>query len=220
MTTPSLPVFSYDSSVFNALMTEYKNLRTFADVASWDERAKAELEEAVKGVRIIDEKTFDASRQLEQLKKEREEKNIFARAFSSRGDEQKLTEWIATYGQLKEALQKIATILQEAIDFTPNSPEEQQALLKELRARKKELQVEKRAVAQKMKAIRTEARQKSSDAGFVFGLYYNSKTASSERRGIRYQKEAALQPHETEKDAIERQLIQADRDILWAEKFT
>ena len=37
---------------------------------------------------------------------------------------------------------------------------------------------------------------------------------------FRYHKEVALRPPEDAKTAIELQLIQVDRDILWAEKFT
>jgi len=70
-----------------------------------------------------------------------------------------------------------------------------------------------------MKAVRTGARQQSAQAGRVFGVFYDSKVAASDRRSIRYAKEATLRPHEDAKAAIERQLVQTDRDILWAEKF-
>ena len=70
-----------------------------------------------------------------------------------------------------------------------------------------------------MKVVRTGARQQSAQAGRVFGVFYDSKLAASERRSIRYSKESILRPHEDAKTAIERQLVQIDRDILWAEKF-
>jgi hypothetical protein len=114
----------------------------------------------------------------------------------------------------------MASQMQEAIDFTPNSVEEQKALLRELRQRKKELQLEKRQVAASMKAIREGARQRSAQAGRGFFGMYNPKQAASERRSIRYRKEAALRPHEDAKAAIERQIIQIDRDILWVGRYT
>lgn len=116
-------------------------------------------------------------------------------------------------------LKKRAPELQELVDFTPNSPEEQKTLLAELRLQKKELQLKKRELAAAMKAIRVDARQKSSEAGVVFGVFYDRSTAAHQRRHIRYRKEAALKPHEGEKEAVERQLLQIDRDIMWVERF-
>lgn len=108
----------------------------------------------------------------------------------------------------------------EAVDFTPNSKEEQAVLLKELRIRKKELQIQKREVAASMKAIRTEARQHSARAGTILGITYSAKVASSQRRSIRYTKEATLRPQEDEKAAVERQLLQVDRGIVGVERFS
>lgn len=213
------PTMHYDIKDFKALMVEYKGLRTFTDVASWDERARVELDEVAKGIRAFEEVSARASRQLAQLVKEREEKDFFSRMFASQKPEKSLAQLIQGYNDYKALLEGMASQLQEAIDFTPNSPEEQASLLKELKLRKKELQVEKRETAAAMKAIRTGARQQSAQAGRA-GIYYNSRAAAYDRRSIRYQKEAALQPHEDAKAAVERQLLQVDKDILWAEKFT
>jgi hypothetical protein len=107
--------------------------------------------------------------------------------------------------------------LSDAIDFTPNSPEEKKALLAELRIHKKELEADKREVALNMSAIRADARQKNAD---IDGrASYDSKSAARDRRQIHYEKEAALQPHEDAKAAIERQIIQVEKDILRVEKF-
>ncbi len=101
----------------------------------------------------------------------------------------------------------MASDMQEVMDFSPTSSEEQKVLLKELRQPKKELQVEKREVAARMKAIRTEARQQSVHAGKVFLGSYDSKLGENQRRQIRYSKESALRPQEDAKAAFERQLL-------------
>jgi hypothetical protein len=116
-------------------------------------------------------------------------------------------------------MEDMAEKLQEAIDFTPNSPTEQKLLLKELRQRKKELQLQKREVAASAKQIREEARLKSVHAGRFLGIY-NSKLASIERRSIRYRREALVAPNEDVKVSIDRQILQIDKDILWVERFT
>jgi len=104
------------------------------------------------------------------------------------------------------------------IDFTPNSLKEQKVLLKELRAQKKELQLQKREITATIKAIRREARTQSVHAGQIL-FSYNSKSAAIQRRQIRYKKEAKLRPHEDAMTAIERQLLQIDKDIFWVESF-
>ena len=214
-------IHPHDLNNFKALMNEYKGLLTFEQVASWDQRASAEVEQIANAIREADAKRADASRRLEQTKQERAEQNFIARLFSSQKIEKSLDRLIQQFIEYKTSLEGLAAQLQESIDFTPNSPEEQASLIKELRQRKKELQLEKREVAAAMKAVRDDARQRSARAGQALGgLIYSSKVAASERRGIRYAKEAAVRPHEDAKAAIERQLVQVDRDILWAEKFT
>lgn len=214
---------AYDTTSFKALMAEYKELLTFSDVASWDKRAAIEVENLVRTVHDVDKKRTGASNKLGEIRKEHEGKGFFQRMFDSKDQEKTLVQLVENYNKYISWLEDMASQLQEAIDFTPNSPEEKKSLLKELKERKKELQLEKREVAAAMKAIRTDARKQSAVAGTsksMFGTTYNSSLAAAQRRGIRYQKESALRPQEDAKTAIERQLIQVDRDISWAERFS
>lgn len=210
----------YDLNNFKSLMTEYKSLLTFEQVASWDQHASAEVAIIVSAIQQTDSKRAELSRRLAQAQQERAEENFIARLFKGQKDEKALEQITEKLSEYKTSLEGLASQLQEAIDFTPNSPEEQGTLLKELKARKKELQVKKREVAAEMKAIRTGATSQSAKAGmYLGGLVYDRKLAASQRRGIRYEKEAALRPHENATAAIERQILQVDRDILWVEKF-
>lgn len=209
----------YDDNNFNELISDLKTLTTFSGIASWDKEAEFEIERILKAISEFDNEMSRQTQTLEQHKQAKSEKSFLGRMFSGNKEQSELELLIDKYDHFKITLGKMASQLQESIDFTPNTPEDQKALLKELRQRKKELQVEKREVTAAMKAVKTGARQESADAGKVFGLYYDSKVAASQRRYIRYEKEAALRPHEDAKSAIERQIIQTDRDILWAEKF-
>ena len=210
---------SYDDSNFGKLMSDFKMLATFSAIASWDSQAQMEIERILGVIRDLDIEISRQTQALEKIRQSKSEKSFVGRLFSSDKEEKELMQLIEKYNQYKATLGKMTSQLQESIDFTPNSLEEQKILLKELRQRKKELQVEKREIAAAMKALRTDARQQSAQAGRVFGVFYDSKVAASERRSIRYAKEATLRPHEDAKAAIERQLVQIDRDILWAEKF-
>ena len=188
---------------FQMLMSELKQLSAFNEVDKWDKEAELEL--------------LKINSQIQQLNSE------IARcqqAFSSSRLQQLLFK--STLQQInhsyKITLENMANELQEAIDFTPNSLNEKKELLKELKTRKKELQLQKRVVAANMKAIRRKARTESANAGrSLYG--YNSKMAARERRRIRYHKEAHLRPHEDLITAIERQLLQIDKDIFWTESI-
>jgi hypothetical protein len=213
----------YDDANYIQLMSDLKTVSTFAAVAEWDSRAQAEIEITLKAVQVLDAEIAKNAQELEQEKRAKAAKSFLGKMFSDDKKEKELAQLIEKYRRYQEKLNSIAFQLQESIDFTPNSPDDTKNLLAELKQRKKELKVEKREIAANMKSLRTEARQLSSDAGVVSGLfggkYYDPTTAARERRGIRYQKEAALRPHEDAKAAIERQLIQVEKDILWAEKF-
>jgi len=63
--------------------------------------------------------------------------------------------WQALLKQVKNELDHLLGKLQEAIDFTPNSATEKKTLLKKLGQRKKELQIEKREITARMRAIST-----------------------------------------------------------------
>lgn len=211
----------YDLKNFKSLMAEYKDLLTFEQVASWDQRAGSEVESIVRVIRETESMLAGIPQRLEQAKQEYAEENILTRLFSGRKSEKALVQLDESLRGYKTTLEGLASDLQEAIDFTPNSPADQASLLKELKARKKELQIKKREVAAEMKAIRTGATKQSAEAGMLFGgALYDRKIAATQRRSIRYNKEAVLRPHENAKSAIERQIIQIDRDVLRVEKIS
>ena len=182
-------------SRFQLLINEFKELSTFTAVIDWDKRAEVEIKSLINCIHLFDLELNQQSKIL---------------------SEPTITIYQMKY---RTTMENRAEKLQEAIDFTPNSLTEQKLLLKELRQRKKELQLQKREVAASAKQIRREARMKSSHAGRVLGIVYNSKLAATERRSIRYRKEAALLPHEDLMSSLERQILQIDKDIFWVERF-
>jgi len=219
MSTNTTSAISYNDSDYKALMADFKTLSTFAQVTAWDERAGLEVDRIAN---VIRELTAEGNRQREairQIQQDRAAKPLLARAFSGNKEEKAAAKTVEQIERHMAALETLATELQQSIDFSPNSPDEQKALIKELRQRKKELQLKKREVVSNMQALRSEARQQSTIAGNTWLGLYNSKLAARERRQIRYNKETALRPQESAKAAIERQILQVERDILWAEKF-
>jgi chromosome segregation ATPase len=109
--------------------------------------------------------------------------------------------------------------LGERIDLTPNNKSEQRALLKELRATKKDLGAQKREAKASMADIRRDAREQASAAAPAVSSTWSRKMAAAERRAIRDAKDRALQPHEDEVSALERQIAAVERRIAWVQRF-
>jgi hypothetical protein len=211
----------YDDNNFHKLMADLKTLSTFDGVTDWDKQAQAEIERAVQAIQYLDNEIAENKKAIDQAKQAKSDKSFLGKLFSDDKEEKESAQKIEKYLGYQKLLNNVAVQLQESIDFTPNSPDEQKNLLKELKQRKKELQLSKREIAAAMKEMRTDARQQSADAGRTFGgAFYSSKMAAVERRHIKYAKEAALQPHESAKASVDRQLLQVERDIIWAEKFS
>lgn len=208
----------YNDNDFQRLMKEFKSLSTFEAVTEWDTRAQTEVDRIADVIQKLDTEITTESATLQQVKLEHSQKPFFKRVFGGNKQEKETVSHLEQCRQYKTTLEELATELLESIDFTPNSLEDKKVLLKELKLRKKELQAEKKNVNVQMQSIRTEARQRNTRVT-NYGIRSLSKLATADRRNIRLNKEAALGPHEDAKAAIERQIIQLDRDILWIERF-
>ena len=140
------------------------------------------------------------------------------RLFDGRAERKDALAGLEAIRRETESLTELADRLDAAIAATPNDKDDQKAMLKELRQRKKELGVEKKEAAAAMREIRTSARQTSSKIGT--GLFTMPSTNRYARISVRLKKEAALKPHEDQKTAIERQILSVERMINWIDKFT
>lgn len=198
--TPEGQLFAQGESLiseipFDYLMNKFRNLSTFSEVVEWDKEAEVVIGEIVDKIQILDTVVLQYS-------------NV---------NNSTQTKFKQKY---QEILENMALKLQESIDFTPNNLDEQKALIKELSFTKKDLQLQKKEVTATMKNVNERARSRSVRAGNNFLGIYNSKMAASERRNIRYQRDAQLRPNEAIKAAIERQILQIEKDILWVKRFT
>jgi hypothetical protein len=198
--TPEGQLFAQGESLiseipFDYLTNKFRNLSTFSEVVEWDKEAEVVIAEIVDKIKFLDTIVLQYS-------------NV---------NNSTQTKFKQKY---QEILENMALKLQESIDFTPNNSGEQKSLIKELSFTKKELQLQKKEVTANMKNVNEKARSRSVRAGNNFLGIYNSKMAASERRNIRYQRDAQLRPNEAIKAAIERQILQIEKDILWVKRFT
>ena len=91
-------------------------------------------------------------------------------------------------------------------------------MLNELKCVKKNLVLEKREINEFIRQVNVEARKSIAKVSGISKGFIGS-VARTHRVNVRYQKEAALRPNEDAKAAINRQLFQIERDILWVSKF-
>jgi chromosome segregation ATPase len=202
----------YDTTIARQLAINIKELRNFDDIVQWDQQAIAEIDSLRNCLKTIEDKQQSTILALEKAKRDHQDKPFLTRLFSSRQEEKRLIAEQSRLANEKLQLEQLIDQFEAAIDFTPNSPEDLKELIKECKLRKKELQVEKKAISTQMTSIRVEARQRT--ARVISGKY-----GTWDRRQIRLNKEAALQPHENEKAAIDRQIVKLDRIIAWLERF-
>ena len=217
-------VVLFDDAQYQRLMEEYKTLSTFAAVSAWDDRATRVVTQITDAIITLNGEVAALANTVEQAKREHAQRPLFQRALGDRSTERNATAQIEKYQAMIVRLESLADEMQTAIDFTPGNVEEKRALVKELRLHKKELQLNKREIAASIKGIQLDARKKLAGTDDKHVATWGSwaqyvKRQPYERRQIRYAKSAAVGAHEDEKAAIERQLLQVERDILRAERF-
>lgn len=212
-------ITQYDSSSWQGLIDRSKQITTFAEVREWDARAAQEIDRIVGECSRIESEVEKHDGQLARLRDERAQLPFLKRVVASRKPEKDLEQKTAELRKSLDQLGQMGTQLQETIDFTPNSKEEQKALIAELRHRKKELQIQKREAAASVRVVNAVARQESANADNVFNRFIGRQYIAAQRRDIRYRRAAVLRNHEDWKLAVDRQINQLDRDISWAQRF-
>ena len=196
---------------FKEIMSEFQTLSTFAGVIDWSKRTEDEIEKMAGMIRALDIEIAHNAQELERARYEHSQKPLFGRLFGGSSEDKEISQRIEQYRQDKSAFEKTVIQLQEAIDFTPKSPDEQKILVRELRQIKRQLQEKRREITTVIRGPRTEPQPAQAEPGF--------DPAAAKRRKVRYTRDAELRGQEITKEAMERQLAQVDSDILWVEKF-
>jgi predicted Fe-S protein YdhL (DUF1289 family) len=198
----------YDTTNASLLATVIKNMRSFDEIAEWNNKATAEVNVMHSILRAIEEKQQKVNRILSQEQQEHETKAFVPKLFSGRKEQKR---WLAEQSRLareKAHIESLIDQFESLIDFTPDSPDELKEVIEECKKQKMELLTEKKAVNAQMSSIRVEARQQTANTNY--GNY-----GKGDRRRIRLNKESALRPQESQKTAIERQVTKLDQIISW-----
>ena len=112
-----------------------------------------------------------------------------------------------------EGLQELQEELQKWIDIAPNSIQESKQILENLKMRKQDLQAQKKEVSLAIREVNRSARTLSA------GVYGRTKFAQIQRYGQRIQKEQNLEPHENQKLALDREIMDVERMMDWVKRI-
>ena len=203
----------------NELIASFENLTTFEKASQWDADAQGVIASLEQEKASFTELKTEEQEALNLARKERESQPFFQRLLASKDTENTHAENIKIIDQVNANANLAIEKLFELIDKTPNSKAEQKEMLDEMKQYKKELTLEKRSVSENVRLINTEARKKTASvSGTTAKLLYGS-SARYMRSSVRYQKESTLKPQEDAKAAINRQLLELDKNILWVSRF-
>jgi hypothetical protein len=202
----------YDTTNASLLAAEIKNMRSFDEIAGWNNKSELEIKVMHSILSAIEEKQQKVTRFLSQEQEEHQAKAFLPKLFGARNEQKR---WLAERSRLAREKTHIESLIDQfetVIDFTPDSLDELKDLMEECKKQKLELLAEKKAVSAQMSSIRVDARQQTANTNY-------GKYGKGERRRIRLNKESALRPQESQKTAIERQVTELNQIITWLERF-
>jgi len=201
------------------LLSSYPSVTSITGAGDWCFKADKCIQELGALVAKANDETTKLSQVASAQRLVSKEKSFLGKIFKST-DEKKTKSELDAIADLITSSHKYAERLQELVDVTPKTKEEQSSLVKELKLEKKELQLRKKQIAAEIKGIKTVARQKSASAGSpLTTLLAGTKYTASQRRSIRYSKERALAPHEDASSALDRQILSLDKELIRLEAF-
>jgi len=221
MTTSSIPSLDpYDSTTAKALLAQLDQLNTFADVESWDSRARQEIARIgayLDRLAAAEAHIAAAEARARELHKT---KSFLQRTLTSPAEARAADIWRKDAAARREVLLQLSDQLEAAIDKTPSSRDEQREMIHELKLVKKELALRKREANESMRQIRTGTRQRGAKIGTgLSAVFHTPTTRRWSRIGLRLEKEAAVAPHETTRAQLEGQILVVERAIHWVQRF-
>jgi hypothetical protein len=207
----------YQVEVANDLLSSVILLSSFDGVERWDKCAQQEITKInaaknniVKNLQQLQNDLTDEQAKINQL-------SFFKKLFASRTQVNKIEKEIIFNNNFISEIQLIEEELEQWIDRTPDNPAQAKELIKELKLIKKELSVQKKELNVKIREINANARMKNAEISNQ--LFIRSKYKQIVRIGVRAEKEATLRPNETERQMIDRKIIEIEKMINWIEKI-
>jgi vacuolar-type H+-ATPase subunit I/STV1 len=206
-------------SRISELIARHKTINHFEQGDPWKRDAQAvipDLEQLIERLRL-----FISTQEVElaELQAARSELSVTKKLFTSRKDEKSIEADIAAAREAIDADERTIAMLHAAMDSIPSGKLERKEMLKALKSLKKQLTAEKRAINQQIRAIKVKA---SLDLAQWKGVTKGTvgKAARHQRASIRLMKKAQLEPQETARAAVKRQINEVNQRIKWVSNFS
>lgn len=218
-----LEMIAKDTQTVQALINEhfaqFKAISKYEQVEPW----KSGVQAVIPDLDLLNERLhrfiYSQEADLAALQASRTELPITKKLFASRKDEKTIEADIAVAHEAIEVNERTIATLHEMMNSTPSSAYERKEILKILKALKKQLIAEKRAVDQQIRAIKIKARLDLAQwKGVSKGTV--GKAARHQRASIRLMKKAQLEPQEEARATIKHRLSDVNQRIKWVSSFS
>jgi vacuolar-type H+-ATPase subunit I/STV1 len=206
-------------SRISELIARHQAIKKFEQGDPWKRDAQAvipDLEQLIERLRL-----FISTQEVElaELQAARAELPVTKKLLTSRKDEKSVEADIAAAREAIAADERTIAMLQAAMDSFPSGKQERKEMLKALKALKKQLTAEKRAISQQIRAIKIKAGLDLAQwKGVTKGTV--GKAARHQRAAIRLMKKAQIEPQEAAKAAVKRQINEVNQRIKWVAGFS
>ena len=202
----------YNTANASHLATTIQNLSSIEEIAKWNKKAKAEVEDLNAILKAIEEKQQTATEVISHKQQEYNTKNFLTKFFDLRKEQKR---WLSEQSRLEREKTQIENVIiqfQSTLDFMPVSHDKAKKLLEDCKRQKNELHTEMKAVNDQKSSIRAKAKLQKANTNY-------GKYGKGDRYWIKLNKKSALRSQDDQKTAIERQTTELDQMIIWLERF-
>jgi len=132
------PFVPYDVTAARRLKNQFENLRTFGEVAAWDGEAQEEIDRMRRSLDGLSATEALVAQMEAAATRAHGNKTFLKRTFTTAPEVIAAGEWRKQAAAHGTELSELIEELEAGIDKTPNSPEEQNEMVRELKLVKKE----------------------------------------------------------------------------------
>lgn len=192
-------------------LEKHEQISTLSDAEAWCSEADEVLQSLDAGCKQLDEFLALQSDQVAGLRQQATSSRL-GWIFRSKEEKAVLASIEAVKAE-KETFFRLMRTLHDLRTVTPATAQERVRLLKELRADRKRLQLQKREIGASIAEVRLAARAKSANAPYSpMSLLMGS--VADRRKQVRFTKEVQLRPLEQQRAEIEARILEVQRKII------
>ncbi len=204
-----------------ALSSSVYTSKTFRSLQAWDDEAEKTVAELESLLPDLIARRDMAHALYAEKRAEWKSKGYFRTLFRSSNPPVEEARALHSIEDTADAMQAQTRTLLELMDMTPNNDQERNAFIKSVRLGIEELQLQERELATSVRRSNQAACQMTLDA--TTSLWNLTKTGRMMKRmekvGVRSAKQQSSVPLHDERTRLERQIIEFERVVAWAQSL-